>query len=192
MNFSMPLSLTRPSGFLDWSQSAARSSAREAALLTRFLLAATGVLVAVSVLAQADPAPNPATLGKAVKVEGLVTVSDTQGIRRVALNDPVIDHTRYVTSSTGSVTLRMDKGCDIELKPNQALTIDGSKSCEALWALVGSGGGNSALVPFAVGGVAILLMGGGSGSAGTPTQPPPGGGIDLPCGGNPADCISGE
>jgi hypothetical protein len=175
MKFTTPLLLTGPDGSSIVKTGLARSNPLESFMFTRFLLAAAGLLIAAAVLAQtADPAPKKTVLGKAIKVEGLVTVSDANGISRVKLEDPVIDRTRYVTSSTGYVTLRMDKGCDIELKPNQALTIDGDRSCEALWALIGSfGPSNSALVPFAVGGVAILLMGGGGGTPTTPNNKPP-------------------
>jgi hypothetical protein len=56
-----------------------------------------------------------ATLGTAAAVQGLVTVSDGTRISRVALGNAIVDHGRYVSSSSGSVTLRMDKGCDIVL-----------------------------------------------------------------------------
>jgi hypothetical protein len=141
----------------------------------RSLLALACLVIAGAVLAQSSSGNGiPKTkLGTAAAVQGLVTVSDGVGISRVAAGNTVIDHGRYVSSSSGSITLRMDKGCDIILKPNQALTVDGAKPCDALWAaieslgnpeallLAGAGGpSGTALVPFAVGGAAILLLDG--------------------------------
>jgi hypothetical protein len=147
----------------------------------RCLLAALGLLIAVNALAQpAALAPKRAVIGKVVKVEGLVTVSDANGITRVALNDPVIDRNRYVTSSSGFVTLRMDKGCDVELRPNQALTVEDERTCEALWALIGSFGGRGSLAPFLAGGAAILLLDGGGGGSNTPGTPGSGGQLPNP------------
>ena len=150
-------------------------------MIGRCLWFAAALFLSANALAQ-TPAPAPGkVIGKVTRVEGLVTVSDTKGISRVALNDPVIDRTRYVTSSSGSVTLKMDQGCDIELKPNQALTVEDDRTCEALWALIGSFGAGRAAALFLVGGSVILILGGGGGG-GTPDTPvtPPGNGGQLP------------
>lgn len=157
--------------------------------------AAASVLMTAAVLAQsAGPIPSRVVLGKAVNVQGLVTVSDQAGVSRVLANNDVVDRTRYVTSSSGSAMLRMDKGCDIELKPNQALTVEEEKSCDALWASIeslgnkaagfllagGAGGaaaaGGASLIPFVVGGAVILLLGGG----GVVPSPDGGGVIPVP------------
>lgn len=144
-------------------------------MFTRFLSALACLAMAGAVLAQAAgarPAPGKAVLGKAVNVQGLVTVSDKAAVSRVLVNNAVIDHSRYVTSSSGSVTLRMDKGCDIVLKPNDALTVENAKSCEVLWASIESlgnpsglllAGRDAALLRFAAGAAAILLQGNGGG-----------------------------
>jgi len=138
-------------------------------MFRRCLLAALGLLIAANVLAQTAAAVQKrAVIGKVTRVEGLVTVSDAIGVTRVALNDPVIDRNRYVTSSSGYVTLKFDKGCEVELKPNQALTVEDEKTCEALWALIGSFGWRSSLAPFVAGGAAILLLGGGGNTPSTP------------------------
>lgn len=167
-------------------------------MFTRFLFATASLLIAAAVVAQtAGTAPKRAVLGKAINVQGLVTVSDANGVSRVVSNNDVIDRNRYVTSSTGHVTLKMDKGCDIELNPNQALTVEGENSCEMLWASIESlgnpagivltggaaAGGGSSLTPFVVGGAVILLLGGGAGGAtpgGSNGAPGPGGGGLLP------------
>jgi hypothetical protein len=118
-------------------------------MITRSLSALACVLATGAVLAQgASPRPVPpkAVLGKAIEVKGLVTVSDESGVSRVVVNNAVIDRSRFVTSSSGSATLRLDNGCDILLKPNQALTIEHEQPCDALWASIESLGNPSGLL----------------------------------------------
>jgi hypothetical protein len=136
----------------------ASSSPLEKFMSPRHWLAIGCLLAAAVAVAQTtEKVSKRPVLGKAINVRGLVTVSDESGIRRVVSNSEVIDRNRYVTSSTGYVTLHLDKGCDIELKPNQALTVETEKTCEDLWAIIGIG-------PFlAVGGGGLLLLGAGSG-----------------------------
>jgi hypothetical protein len=147
-------------------------------LMSTWSLRVLACVATVAALAQSgNPGPLPAKpiLGKAINVQGLVTVSDDAGVSRVLVNNSVIDHSRYVTSSSGSVTLKLDKGCEIVLKPNQALTVEHEKSCDGLWAAIESlgnpsgvllAGGAANLVPFAAGGAVVLLMGnrGGTGT----------------------------
>jgi hypothetical protein len=187
MKFAADFSLTGSDRSSIVKNGFARSNPLEFSMFARSFFAAASLFIAVAVMAQtAGPAPKRPVLGKAINVKGLVTVSDAQGVSRVVSNNDVIDHNRYVTSSTGYVTLKMDKGCDIELKPNQALTVEDEKSCDALWAaiesldnpagiLLAGGGaagaaaaGGGSLVPFVIGGAAILLLdGGGSGGGGS-------------------------
>jgi hypothetical protein len=169
-------------------------------MLTRSLCALACLVVAGAVLGQ-SPSTGAGTntntrarsvLGKATELQGLVTVSDGSAVSRVVLNQPVVQHTRYVTSSTGYVTLKMDNGCDIVLKPNQALTVEDEQDCGALWAAIQSLGGTAAagassgVAPFIVGGAVILLLGGGDGPPPTgvftpdPSGGGSGGGGDIP------------
>ena len=144
-------------------------------------------------------------IGSISDVRGLVTVSDAATVQTVVLNAPVIDGTRYVTSSTGYVTLKLDRNCDVTLRPNQSLVVDQSQSCPALIALiqgtqdfaiaaVGGAGLSNNVAMQLLGGAAILaLVGGGStptSGGGTPVTPgtPPGGGE----GGTPCVTISCE
>jgi hypothetical protein len=161
-----PLTLERTTSIV--KKGIASSSPLEKFMSPRHWLAIGCLLVAAVAVAQTtEKVAKRAVLGKAINVKGLVTVSDTSGIRRVVSNSDVIDRNRYVTSSTGYVTLHLDKGCDIELKPNQALTVEDEKTCEDLWAFIGTG-------PFvAVGAGGLLLLGGGSGGS-TPGIPSPG------------------
>lgn len=111
--------------------------------LAAILIGASSVLAQSGAPAVAVAAPQ--IVGATVEVQGLVTVSDGTSISNVRSNDPVIDHSRYVTSSTGSITLKYRENCEVRLKPNEALTVDGTKNCDELIALIqgvgGSGGG---------------------------------------------------
>lgn len=89
------------------------------------------------------PAPAPAQLGVIEKVQGLVTVSDGTSIGNAVNGAPVIDGNRFVTSSSGSATLKMDNGCNIVLKPSQSLTLDGKQNCDQMLAAVQSLGDNN-------------------------------------------------
>ena len=96
--------------------------------------------VAVAGLALAQPGK---VIGTSVDVKGLVTVSNGSEVSGVADGHPVIDGTRYVTSSIGSVTLKFEN-CEIRLKPNQSLVIDERKICEPLIAAIENLGGMAA------------------------------------------------
>lgn len=147
-------------------------------------------LLSASALALAQ-APAQ-VVGRAVDVEGLVTVSQGANVRTVLNDSPVIDGTRYVTASTGSVTLKFKDACDVKLKPNQSLEVDSRKPCAALIAAVQTLGNPAGGAVVAGGGDGLkaggLLVGGtwlvnnvGTAAAvagaggGTPVTPPPGG-----------------
>jgi hypothetical protein len=192
---------------------ALREQAVGVLMFTRSLSVLACLMLAGAVGAQVAttrPAPAKRVLGKATDVNGLITVSDQWNVSRVVVNTPVVEHSRFVTSSSGSVTLRMDDGCDIELKPNQALTFDRENSCSVLWASIESLGNSTGMLgasglaggllgagasgPFAAGELALLLMGnrgaggntlgGGAGAQGGGGNLPNG---STPGGGNPAD-----
>jgi hypothetical protein len=183
---------------------ALRKQAIGVVMFTRSLSALACVLATGAVLAQgASPRPVPPKpiLGKAIEVKGLVTVSDESGVSRVVVNNAVIDRSRFVTSSSGSARLRLDNGCDILLKPSQALTIEHEQPCDALWAsieslgnpsglLLASGVSSASLIPFAVGG-AIMLLSGSGGNGGSGAAGPGGSGGNTP-GGPPDDGAGGS
>jgi len=126
-----------------------------------------------SVLAQGD------VVGTAADVQGLVTVSEGATVGSVTAGSAVIDGSRYVTGSSGSVTLKLAQNCSIVLKPNQSVTVLKSKTCEALWASVqnlgtqnvaaaGLSGGNG--VALGLGGaLGIAALAGGSSGGGSST-----------------------
>lgn len=97
------------------------------------LLAA--LLMSGAAVGQGTVAPAP-VIGSAVKVQGLVTVSDGASIASVIDGNALVEGSRIVTSSTGFVTVRTTGGCVIRLEPNQSLTLLRAKSCELLAASV--------------------------------------------------------
>jgi hypothetical protein len=106
------------------------------------LFTATVLCASVAAFAQSQPQ----AIGKVAEVEGVVTVSNGLTVATAVLGSPVIEGTRYVTAASGSTLLRMDRGCDIRLKPNESLLIDGNRDCAALLALVQPVGANLAAV----------------------------------------------
>lgn len=82
-----------------------------------------------------------APVGVVLRVEGLVTVSDGVTVNSGVTGGAIPNGARFVTSSTGSVTLRMNNGCIVTLKPNQAVTVDRESTCEALVASIQPVGG---------------------------------------------------
>jgi hypothetical protein len=113
-------------------------------MLKKSIALTAALAVSVCALAQTQaPAPAPAQLGTVENVQGLVTVSDGTSIGNVVNGNPVIDGSRFVTSSSGSALLKMSNGCDIRLKPSQSLTVQSGLNCDALIAAVQSLGGNN-------------------------------------------------
>lgn len=166
------------------------------------LFTATVLCAGVATFAQSQPQ----AIGKVAEVEGVVTVSNGVTVATAVLGSPVVEGTRYVTAASGSTLLRMDRGCDIRLKPNESLLIDGNRDCAALLALVQPVGANLAAVVIpgtalpgaagtagstgaaagALGAGAVLAVilntgnsgGGAGGGGGVPV--PPGGGSGIP------------
>ena len=114
------------------------------------------------------PAPQP--VGVVSRVEGLVTVSQDNTLGNAFKDEVIIQNARVVTTATGSTTIRLNNGCIVDLKPNQAVTIDIRRECKAILASIqpagalGVGGVGAAGVPpglnnaiFVGGGVLIGL-----------------------------------
>jgi hypothetical protein len=134
-------------------------------------------LVGYVALSGAVLAQQATLVGKTAEVKGLVTVSDGSTIRSVVDNAPVVEGTRYVTSSNGTVLLRLDNGCDIRLQPNQALVVNDDDDCPALWAAI-QNLSDRAVAGYLPGGASLLLLGAGVASAallrtGGSSAPPP-------------------
>lgn len=93
--------------------------------------------VALPVFAQEKKAPEP--IAKMADVKGLVTSSSGDQMVSGQNGTLLIKGSRVVTTSSGFVTLKFKNretgeygGCDIHLKPNEALTIDDNSNCAAL------------------------------------------------------------
>lgn len=71
-------------------------------------------------------------LGTVGNVQGLVTDSDGASVSSTSPGEVIRDGERFVTSSSGSVTLQLNNGCTLTLQPNQAVTIDSTKTCNQL------------------------------------------------------------
>ena len=103
------------------------------------------------------------SLGTVGNVQGLVTDTDGASVKSTVPGETIKDGKRFVTSSNGSATLRLNNGCTITLQPNQAVTIDSRMTCRELVASVtpvggpalsAGGGGSVAKGLFAVAGLA--------------------------------------
>ena len=110
--------------------------------------------------------PPPEEVGVVTRVEGLVTVSQNNTLGNVFKDEVILQNARVVTTVTGSTTIRLKNGCIIDLKPNEAVTVDFRRECKALLAAiqpaggVGVAGGVGAIGP-PPGLVNALIVGGG-------------------------------
>lgn len=92
-------------------------------------LLALSALACVSAIAQAP-------LGTVVNVNGVVTATQGASGATVVTGSPVVNGMRFVTTSNGRVTLRMNSGCVVNLAPGQALTVLQTMTCQELVAAV--------------------------------------------------------
>jgi hypothetical protein len=127
------------------------------------------LLMSGAVFGQGAATP-PSVMGWAVDVQGLVTVSDGKSIASVVNGNGLVDGSRVVTSSSGSVTLKTREGCVIKLNPNQSITLQRARSCEALALTIQVLPGETNFTGVALGLLAGALLGGG-GSAGGGSSP---------------------
>jgi hypothetical protein len=115
----------------------------------------TSALIATSVFAQES-------LGTVGNVQGLVTDTDGATVSSTVQGEVIRDGERFVTSSSGSVTLTLNNGCTLTLQPNQAVTVLKSMTCQELVSAVRpvggasfAGGGSFGTGLMSVGGLAI-------------------------------------
>lgn len=121
--------------------------------------------------APATPAPPPAkVVGKVGLVRGLVTVSLGTSVASVVANGPVLEGSRFVTGSAGSLDLDFHDGCVVKLAPNQTLTVQPDRNCDdrkgaVAWLTGGgpvaaAGAGGASLAPLVglsyVAGIALI------------------------------------
>ena len=147
-----------------------------AKLFTGIVVAAfaTGVLAQNSRLACDDPENTKlATIATLIDVMGNVLVSDAAGMATATDKQRIKNYVRVTTTSRASVTISFDCGCDVRLKENERLDVEGPRQCPALLAAVkavpigapigavaasAGVGSNTALLVAGVGVGAILLI----------------------------------
>jgi hypothetical protein len=97
----------------------------------KHLLLAMSALFAASAFAQVQ-----APLGVVTNVEGVVTA--TQGVTGVTVTPGTViqNNMRFVTTTRGSVTLRMNSGCTVAVPPGHGVTVQQSMTCPQLTAAV--------------------------------------------------------
>ena len=117
------------------------------------ILAITSVFFAGAAIAQAP-------VGTVASVQGLVTVTDGTTGGTAAAGTPIKNGMRFVTTSNGSAVLRLNNGCEVRLRPSQAVTVLQSMNCRELLAAVQSvaptvvaGNGSAATGALATGGL---------------------------------------
>ena len=114
-----------------------------------FLLTLSAFFTTVS-FAQA---PAPQAVGVVTRVEGLVTVGQNNTMGNVSKDNVILENARVATTANGSTTIRLNNGCVIDLKPNQAVTVDLRRECKAILASIQPAG-------------AVVASGAGSGVGG--------------------------
>lgn len=96
--------------------------------IKELLLAATAV-AAASVFAQS-------AVGTVTSVNGVVTATHgTSGMAAVA-GAPIHGGTRFVTTSNGSVSLRLNNGCQVTVPAGHAVTVMSNMTCQQLTASI--------------------------------------------------------
>jgi hypothetical protein len=97
--------------------------------MNKKLCTSLACLLAASAFAQAQ-------LGTVTSVNGIATV--TMGTVGTAIGPgaPIVDGARVITTSSGSVTLRLNNGCTATVPPGSAVTVLASLSCDQLKAAI--------------------------------------------------------
>jgi hypothetical protein len=93
------------------------------------LLAALSTIACASVMAQG-------ALGTVTNVQGVATATTGTSGAAVAPGTAITNGMRIVTTSSGSVTLRMNSGCTVSVPANSGVTVLQSMSCQQLQAAV--------------------------------------------------------
>ena len=110
-------------------------------------------LSALSITTSFAQAPAPEAVGLVTRAEGLVTVSQNNTLGNAFKDEIILQNARVMTTTNGSTTIRLNNGCIVDLKPNQAITIDYRRECKVILASiqpageVGFGGVGAAGVP---------------------------------------------
>jgi hypothetical protein len=89
-------------------------------------------LIALSGVAAFAQAP----LGTVSNVEGVVTATQGSSVVTVTPGAQIQNGMRFITTSSGSVTLRLANGCTVTVPPNHGLTVVQTMTCQQLTAAV--------------------------------------------------------
>lgn len=111
--------------------------------LSKWAFSLIAVALATNVMAQAprlacdDPENmKRETIATLVEVKGNVLVSDAVGMSSAIDNQRIKNMVRVTTTSRASVLIAFDCGCDVRLKENERLDVEGPRQCPALLAAV--------------------------------------------------------
>ena len=97
----------------------------------------SGAMAQAGRLACDDPeSMKRETIATLAEVRGNVLVSDTNGMASAVDNQRIKNLVRVTTTSRASVLISFDCGCDVRLKENERLDVEGAKQCPALLAAV--------------------------------------------------------
>lgn len=118
-------------------------------MLNKTLSLLAVLLVSSAVLAQTSQRRDSReALGSTAETRGLVTVSDGATVASVVDGQPLFEGQRYVTSSTGEVTLKF-RDCEVKLKASEFVVVDERRICAGMIAAIQSVPGAPAAGTFA-------------------------------------------
>jgi hypothetical protein len=75
-------------------------------------------------------------LGTVVNVNGVATVTTGTSGLAITAGAPIVNGARVITTSSGSVTFRLNNGCTVTVPPGHAVTVLSALSCQQLQAAV--------------------------------------------------------
>jgi hypothetical protein len=101
---------------------------REVSMRHQAVILALSVVAASPVFAQA--------VGTVANVTGVATVTTGSSGAAVVAGAPILNGSRVLTTSTGTVTLRMNNGCLVTVPASHAVTVQSSLTCEQLQARI--------------------------------------------------------
>lgn len=100
-------------------------------IIKNFAVFVLAVSAAISSFAQRSQT-EPKIVGKLKDVKGLISVNIGSQWINAFSGAALVVGTRVVSSSSGSVTLAFDNGCNIKLKANESIVVEDNANCAAL------------------------------------------------------------
>lgn len=76
------------------------------------------------------------TIGTVTTVNGVATVTTGTTGTAVVTGAPIVNGSRVITTSSGSVTLRLNNGCTVTVPPGHGVTVLSNLTCEQLRAAI--------------------------------------------------------